>query len=371
MPEEKQEHSPAESTQEVPQQIYRRASLERLANPEQLDNLLVVATPKAWAALLSVMGAIAAVLVWAIYGSIPISVEGRGILMNPKGQLFSVQSPMRGTVKAIEVKEGSKVHIGSPIAEIFDPQQAIKLKIASRQIAAWTKELTRLKGGAQGALQDSTVSAENALAQVAGEKHLFQFQGEQELLKALSALNQVRSSANGTVLELLVNLGDHVEEGTPLASLEYLSQGAAHYIFYGYFPIEKGKSILPGTAMHMEISTVDFQQYGYLLGTVTEVSHYAVSKESVYRNIHNKELAEYLMGNGSAVIQVMVEPQIDPLTGKYHWTSGRNPPSALSTGTICKMQAILERIRPIYYLLPLSEFKHSSQTICPCPEGKG
>ena len=59
------------------------------------------------------------VLSWAIFGTIPITIEGKGLAMNQKGLLFNVQSRASGIVKDVFVKPGNFVTSGQIIAEIF------------------------------------------------------------------------------------------------------------------------------------------------------------------------------------------------------------------------------------------------------------
>lgn len=58
--------------------LFRKESLERLSSPERLDQLMQVVSPKSWLPLASLGSLVVVVVVWSIYGRIPITVEGRG-----------------------------------------------------------------------------------------------------------------------------------------------------------------------------------------------------------------------------------------------------------------------------------------------------
>ena len=60
--------------------IFRKVALERLASPEQLDELMHVTTPKGWLALVGLGSLLAAALIWSIFATVQLSVPGRGIL---------------------------------------------------------------------------------------------------------------------------------------------------------------------------------------------------------------------------------------------------------------------------------------------------
>jgi hypothetical protein len=62
--------------------IFRKAALERLSSPEQLDQLMQVTTPKGWLALIALTGLLVMVVVFGFVARIPITVTGQCILLN-------------------------------------------------------------------------------------------------------------------------------------------------------------------------------------------------------------------------------------------------------------------------------------------------
>jgi hypothetical protein len=61
--------------------IFRKESLERLSSPEQLDQLMQVVTPRSWIPLATLGTLIGLVVLWAIFGRIPITMVGRGVIV--------------------------------------------------------------------------------------------------------------------------------------------------------------------------------------------------------------------------------------------------------------------------------------------------
>ncbi|MGA7497687.1 MAG: hypothetical protein WBX00_13260, partial [Isosphaeraceae bacterium] len=66
-------------------QIYRGEALQRLASPEQLDQLMPLTDPRGWLALAALGMVLAAVLVWACFGTVRVTVEAQGVLVRPGG----------------------------------------------------------------------------------------------------------------------------------------------------------------------------------------------------------------------------------------------------------------------------------------------
>ena len=65
--------------------IFRQESLERLSSPEQLDQLMHVVNPKSWLPLASLGVLVFLAFLWSIFGRIPITTAGRGVLVHPTG----------------------------------------------------------------------------------------------------------------------------------------------------------------------------------------------------------------------------------------------------------------------------------------------
>ncbi len=74
------------------------------------------------------------------------------------------------------------------------------------------------------------------------ELGLLKAQQEAELIRISLKHNTVYSPFEGTVLEILVNPGEVIEEGKGLVNIEFLTN-QSEYLIYAYFPSDKGKQI--------------------------------------------------------------------------------------------------------------------------------
>ena len=101
--------------------IFRQAALDRLSSPEQLDRLMQVTLPTGWIALVGVWLAVGVTILWSIFGSIPTTVSGSGIIMS-SGGIREVEVLGSGVVERLAVTEGDLVDVGDLIAVIGQPQ---------------------------------------------------------------------------------------------------------------------------------------------------------------------------------------------------------------------------------------------------------
>jgi HlyD family secretion protein len=157
--------------------IFRRTSLDRLSSPDQLDRLLQVTRPAAWAALLGCALLLSSGVTWGVAGRIPVKVTGQGILLK-SGGIFEVVAGTGGRVVDVAVGVGDEVHEGQVVARISQPEltdRALQAKIAlqhartahEQRIAFARRETslqTTLLGERQGSVQQSIAAMQKTVA---------------------------------------------------------------------------------------------------------------------------------------------------------------------------------------------------------------
>ncbi len=116
-----------------PKGIFRQASLDRLASPEQLDQLVQVTSPRAWVALAAIGALLLAALLWGIFGSIPSKVMGSCILIRPGG-VDEIVAPGNGWVSDISVVAGEQVRHGQMIARVERGDSMEQIKSAEAKL---------------------------------------------------------------------------------------------------------------------------------------------------------------------------------------------------------------------------------------------
>ncbi len=105
----------------TPVSPFRQAALDRLSSPEQLDQLLEVTRPRAWVALLGLWMLIGVALAWSVFGRLPVTITGTGILLSAAG-LRDVEALGSGIVQTLTAREGDLVEQGTLIAQISQPK---------------------------------------------------------------------------------------------------------------------------------------------------------------------------------------------------------------------------------------------------------
>jgi multidrug efflux pump subunit AcrA (membrane-fusion protein) len=130
--------------------IYRKAALDRLASPDQLDQLMQVTSRRSWIALAGFALLLAAALVWSLVGTVTDTVEGQGVLLREDG-VRPVTAPCDGVVTRFLVKSGDRVQVGEPLV-LLTPPDGQPRKVGSpfpgRMLSRSAREGEAVKKGA-------------------------------------------------------------------------------------------------------------------------------------------------------------------------------------------------------------------------------
>ncbi len=190
--------------------VFRKVSLDRLASPEQLDQLMTVTDGRGWVALAALGALLVTGIAWGCLGSIPETVAGLGMLVK-SGGVAQVVPATPGRVADVAVAVGDEVHEGQVVARIEQPDLANQLHQAKATLATLRDqhaqqlrrgvENVRLQGEFQDrqrlALTQGIEADEHALASL-GEK----LEAEQQLvakgLLTRSSLLGTRQSFDAT-----------------------------------------------------------------------------------------------------------------------------------------------------------------------------
>jgi HlyD family secretion protein len=396
--------------------IFRKVALERLSSPEQLDELITVTSPRGWISLAGLGLVILAALVWGIFGSIPKTVNGQGILIRG-GAVYDVVSLGAGVVAQITVRPNQVISADDVVAQIHQPELQLRirnmelelsdLKAQHQKILRTEAETLRINvtvlrqertillaslenyDRQMSTLRQKLAKQKEALGKLTTEIEVFAVEQQKAqtqlkltqidsmevdrpmqvdqqgharqqriddsdralglLRKQLDLTSVVRSPYAGRVIDLAVDEGNLITAGARVLSVEKTDADLQAVIF---IPAAEGKKIQPKMEVHVSPSTVKKEEAGYIWGTVTSVSPFPSTPEGMLRLLRNDELVRQLSLAG-APIEVKVDLQKTE-KGTYRWSSTKQTPT-ISSGTLCGSSIIVERRRPISFVIPLVE----------------
>jgi HlyD family secretion protein len=168
---------------------------------------------------------------------------------------------------------------------------------------------------------------------------------EQELKRS----SNVVAAKSGRVVEMKVALGAIAGAGVPIIAIESAERVLEALVYVAAGGV---KEIRPGMDAQISPSGVQREEYGYLLGKVETVGEFPATAEAIISTFQNETFAQSLL-NGGPVTEVRIQFISDPSTrSKLKWSSRKEPPTAVSSGSVCTVQVVTRRQRPIDLVIP-------------------
>ena len=404
--------------------IFRNVALERLASPEQLDQVLRMTTPKGWLGLLGIYMVVVTAIIWGYEGSIPTTAIGQGVIVRAGGVL-NVVTRGSGLVVSLNVTPGQRVQNDQVIATVAQPELLEKTKVIreemaeareqqertlrlhtgaaklqvealERQRANTELQISELETQAELAKEDipvedqllakglvtkqQTINARQKLVgiqdqieegrarikQLEAQRFSLESQPQQEDLemklrvssldrslaaiqKELSMAQNVVSPYAGEVLELKVYPGGTVVEGQPIVSIQPDRQNLE---LLAYVPAAQAKDVKTGMEVQVAPSSAKREEFGFMTGRVNFVAYYPATSAALMRNFQNELLVSALTSSGPVTeLRVALDPDESTPSG-FRWSSSHGPPITISSGTICNVQIVTRRQKPITLVVP-------------------
>jgi HlyD family secretion protein len=353
--------------------LFRKASLDRLSSPEQLDMMTTVTTPYGWLALATFGLIIFMAIVWGFMGSIPIKVKGDGIVMR-HGGVSRVLSFGSGQVSEIFVSVNDYISRDQVVARVSDPirftelqnlrsrlneKQAYNAQLTlnlNNRVAFLTKRLADqealMRKGlitpskvevTRGEINEASLSIKSSLSELNALKREVEIKEEK-----LNMDSRIVSTIAGRIVEINVSPGTIIREGTTILSVENPEAKLEAIV---YVPIAEGKKVRPGMEIDVIPASVKKEETGSLLGLVTSVSSYPVTYEGMVNVLGNEELAKMFAKGTPYAVQVDFIPDIRK-EGEYRWSTGNISSSQIKSGTLCVGEITVGKKRPISFIIP-------------------
>lgn len=143
--------------------LFTKAALEKLSSPEQLDVMMEVTKPAGWISLSAVGFLLLVVILWSVFGSIPTTVDGQGILMRGVA-LVDVEAKTEGSIEELLVQTGDEVEAGQPIALVSQGGLQVAIQTLKEEITQKTSEFREAEEQAGAATAKQTSSLNDSLA---------------------------------------------------------------------------------------------------------------------------------------------------------------------------------------------------------------
>ncbi|RTR22527.1 NHLP bacteriocin system secretion protein [Azospirillum griseum] len=417
---------------------FRPQAVAVFTNGSDHRDALRVMRPRLWGLGFFLTTVILGILVWSAFFIVPVTVNGRGILLSARG-VVDVVADASGQIHELNARPGDAVTPGMIIARIDQPELRLQLSIArgelddalrfhtdllgfqrrdaearaaargarlaslsgrlaalrerrdalieqrdgvERLVARGTMTRERLIAASEAVLavngqiadaQDETAAIESEKAVKATQDEQARFDAERRVAEArrrvtgleerLDWMGTVRSPFDGHVVEAKANIGQVVQPGTSILTVERTPNrkltgavdSAAPLVptVVAYVRAADGKKLAPGMAVEVSPATTRREEHGFLLGRVISVGEMPASSDGMMRTLQNDRLVQTFVAELGTPFAVSVALDTDPTAPTQPlWSSSRTAPSPLASGTLADVRVTVRSTPLLALALP-------------------
>tara|TARA_B100002051_G_scaffold80951_1_gene77361 strand:- start:6911 stop:8032 length:1122 start_codon:yes stop_codon:yes gene_type:complete len=363
--------------------LFRKNALDALSSPEKLDEPLRLIKPEQWVLLVSMSGLAVAIVLWAIFGRLPIRVSGRGVLIR-QNSITVVQSETSGRVQSLDVQVGQCLKTGQLVAKIEPVQKEVEQTQARSQVEQLINQdseedqlgiirlrqlalrIKRVEGLAEiGALsRDELARRKQELADlkdsIAARDNQREIQITQQkariksLQEEIKRTSSIRSPINGCIIDKSVHLGEVVQPGTHIFSIESTHHQSSLESL-AFFTAADGKRLSPGQRVRISPENTKPQRHGSIDGKILTIRKLPVHEDALKKRLGIESLiTSFQREQQGPLIEISTSLQRDSKTKSgYHWGGGPGPDLQLTAGTPTSVRVLVEERQPISYVIPI------------------
>ena len=263
-------------------ELYRKSMIEKLSSVDRTDKTMEITNPVSWLALIGITLIIAVTVVWAFLGTIPVTVSGKGIVASPTST-NAVFIDESGTIMSIVARSGMKLKVGDAV---------LTYKTSNEE------------------------------------------------------LHTLYSTQNGTVSDVLVNVGDSVKQGSETVRIS--PDVSSRQVVVSYINLAKSKKIERGMTVQVYLDSADSQTYGHMWARVINIDTHAASTAGMYYVLGSDNFLTSKIQNSGAVAAVTCELYPDDSTvSGYDWTNNKGKSLTVTNGSPINVKVIVDEVRPI------------------------
>jgi NHLM bacteriocin system secretion protein len=174
-------------------------------------------------------------------------------------------------------------------------------------------------------------------------------QAGQEVALVGSGTKQTKVTApfSGQIVGLNVIVGQVVQFGQPLYTLQRTFAQANNTSVYLFVPSSNGAGLAPGMSVNVTVSTAPSSAFGVLRGKVSRVSEAPLSTAAVTALVGNPDLAQVLTKNGPPLLAEVALTRDSRTRSGFAWSTPKGPPFPLQAGTPVTAQVVEQQQKPV------------------------
>ncbi len=174
-----------------------------------------------------------------------------------------------------------------------------------------------------------------------------------QLEKQVADNSKIFSPVDGCILEIKSTVGQYVNPGTVLGKINVQGKSSG-LVAVSYFPVKDGKRIKSNLEIQITPDTVKRERFGGIIGNITSISNFPVTKEGANFVVGNSEIVQNIIGESGGQIETYAQLRKDDnIFSGYQWSSSKGPQQKFTAGTTITARVRVEERAPITFVLPI------------------
>lgn len=166
----------------------------------------------------------------------------------------------------------------------------------------------------------------------------------------LKQKSEIISPFTGQIVEITAHQGDVI--ASQMAILDLQDESAPTEALLYVPPYGEAKNIKAGMTVQLSPNNTKREEFGFILGKVTEVSLFPSSREGMIAKFRHPRVVEKIV-SGGPVMTVNVELLTDQKTHSgFKWSSSAGSKVKVTVGTLCTAEIKLREQPPITLVMP-------------------
>jgi hypothetical protein len=299
-------------------QLFRKAALDTMSTPEQLDKQVKIMRPSVWIIYAAFVIALVTFVIWSFTYKVSDGVNMSGVVFT-NNNIINTSADRDCIVTDVLVEDGDYVAIGDIIAVVSNDEILAQIDDCRAEIAS-------------------------------AEKGSSEYDALNEKLDTLVdnyvATTVIKSSSSGYV-QSVKSTGSALEAGDNIATV--MSDKGYNEVV-AYVPMQTANTLSLGMTAQVSPSYAAREEYGYMTGIITSISDTPVSEESILAKMGTLSYVDGILPEGS-VVEVRIRLDLDENSANsYKWSNSKGENLSVELGTQCSIIVVTSEYYP-YELL--------------------
>lgn len=299
--------------------LFRKSALDTMATPEQLDKQVKIVRPATWVIGIILAVGLVTFVLWGFTYQISNGINMNGVVFT-NTDVTNIKSERECVVTDVLVEKNDYVELGDIIAVISDEEDLEKLTEKRFELMSLEEN------------SDEYKACESEIESLTDE---------------YVAKTIIKSTCSGYVQSIQSD-GDALSAGDNIAAI--MSDSGYNEII-AYVPLQTAQNLSLGMVAQISPSFAPREEYGYMTGSIVEISDTPVTEESIISKMGTLSYTNGIIPETTSV-EVHIKLNLDENSSNgYKWSNSKGEMLSVNLGIQCNIIVIASEYHPIELLL--------------------